>query len=233
MGFLLESLRSAAGLLTSLDPELLGIVKLSLAVSGSAVALAGLAGVPLACCLVFAEFPGRRLLRSVSDTLMSLPSVVAGLLVYSLLCRKGVFGAWDLLYSPFAMAAGQFVLALPIIVSLTAAFLEHADPRIRKTALTLGAARWTSALAVVRETRNGLAPALLAGFGRVFAEVGASMMLGGNIRNYTRNIPTAMAVKTSEGEFAAALALGIVLLLAAFSINAAVGLFRREAERAL
>ncbi|MBI5209020.1 MAG: ABC transporter permease [Elusimicrobia bacterium] len=189
--------------------------------SASAVALAGAVGTPLAFALVFSGLPGRRLALSAFNALMALPSVVAGLVVYALLCRRGVLGNLNILYTPYAMAVGQFVLATPIIVSMAASHLEGADPRIRRTALTLGATPLGAMLAVARETRGALLPVLLAGFGRIFAEVGASMMLGGNIRNYTRNIPTAMAVRTSEGEFATALALGIILVAAAFSISIA------------
>ncbi|MBI5245342.1 MAG: ABC transporter permease [Elusimicrobia bacterium] len=221
MDFILESFAGAWTLLAGRDPELLAIVRLSVLVSGSAVMASGLAGLPLAFALVYGRMPGRGALRIVFDTLMSLPSVAAGLLLYSLLCRKGLLGGWGLLYTPWAMGAGQFVLATPIAVSMAAAYLDGADPRILRTAATLGSTRLGAMLAVARETRAGLACVLLAAFGRVFAEVGASMILGGNIRHHTRNIPTAMAAKISDGEFSSALALGLILLAVAFSLSLA------------
>jgi len=231
--FLAEALLEAARLIAGLDAELLRIAGISLSVSLSALLLSSLVSLPLAFLLAFGRFPGRRLLASAFNALMAMPTVVAGLLVYSLLCRRGAFGSFDLLYTPYAMAAGQFVLATPILVSMAASFLESADPRIKTTALTLGATPAQALLAVAQETKAGLLAVLLAGFGRVFAEVGASMMLGGNIRHYTRNITTAIAFETSKGEFSLALALGLILLCAAFLLNAAVRRLGGAARHAL
>ncbi|MBU3955760.1 ABC transporter permease, partial [bacterium] len=161
-------------------------------------------------------------------TLMALPTVIVGLLVYSFVCRQGLLGSFELLYTPYAMIIGQVVLASPIITALTLAALENADDRIRKTAVTLGAGEFRSLLALASEMRGMIAAAVIAGFGRIFAEVGVSMMLGGNIRNYTRNITTAIAFETSRGEFSLAFALGIILLAIAFTVNIVLQVIKRK-----
>jgi tungstate transport system permease protein len=165
------------------------------------------------------------------NTLMALPTVVVGLFVFSLIANRGPFGGLNLLFTPWAMILGQAVLAAPIIAALTLAAVEGADPRIADTALTLGATRARASWALLSESRLAVLAAVTAGFGRVFAEVGVSMMLGGNIKNYTRNITTTIALQSSMGEFALGLALGIVLLTVAFGLNLAVQLLRSKTER--
>ncbi len=156
---------------------------------------------------------------TILNTLMSLPTVVVGLLAYSFLCRRGLLGNFELLYTPLAMIIGQLILACPIIISLVISALGGADGIIERTAITLGATKFQRLLVLAMEMRMAISAAIIAGFGRIFSEVGVSMMLGGNIKNYTRNITTAIAFETSKGEFSLGLALGIVLLACAFLIN--------------
>ena len=164
------------------------------------------------------------------NTLMALPTVVVGLFVFSLIAHNGPFGALGLLYTPWAMVLGQAVLATPIIAALTLAAVEGADPRIAETARSLGASGPRAAWAVLSESRLAVFASVTAGFGRVFAEVGVSMMLGGNIAHHTRNLTTAIALETSKGEFAVAMALGIILLALALGLNFLLRWFQGRRE---
>ncbi len=219
MEYIFDALKKAFILIGSLDSELLRISWTSLWVTGTSVTLAALFSLPLAFIIATNQFKGKSALVTILNTLMALPTVVVGLLVYSFLCRRGLLGNLALLYTPYAMIIGQFILAGPIITALTISALEGADEGIEKTALTLGATKLQSLISLSGEARTAISAAVIAGFGRVFAEVGVSMMLGGNIRNYTRNITTAIAFETAKGEFSLALALGLILLLFAFTIN--------------
>jgi len=219
MEFILEGFRSAFLLLFSFDREVFSVTLLTLLVSTSATLLASLLGVPLGFIIGAQEFRGRRITITLFNTLLSLPTVVVGLLVFSLISRQGPLGFLGLLFTPTAMVIGQFVLALPIITALTIAAVQGIDRRVRATALTLGATRIQATLAVLSESRFALMAAIIAGFGRIIGEVGAAIMLGGNIRNYTRTITTTIALETSKGEFGFAIALGIVLMVVAFSVN--------------
>ena len=229
MQYVYESLIKALALIGSLDRELLRISWTSIWVAASSTTLAAFCGLILALLIARERFRGKNLLVTVLNTLMALPTVVVGLLVYSFICRKSMLGDFELLYTPYAMIIGQFILATPIIAALTYSALAATDERVEMTARTLGATRFQSLLAIVAEARAGVIAAILAGFGRVFAEVGVSMMLGGNIRNYTRNITTAIAFETSRGEFSLALALGIILLVFALGINLVCRLLVRSA----
>lgn len=219
MGSIVDSTRQALSLLFGGDPRLWEIVGISFQVSLTAIAVATLLAVPLAFALAFGRFPGRRLLITFFNTLLSFPAVVVGLTFYILLSRQGPLGEWQLLFTQPAMVIGQVALALPILVAMAHSSLQAIDRRAWETARTLGDSRARAIYTLMREARFGLLAALLAGFGRIVAEVGASMMLGGNILHYTRNIPTAIALETSKGEFAQGIALGIVLLLLAFVLN--------------
>jgi tungstate transport system permease protein len=226
MDFLFEAFGDALKLLFGFDRELLHIVGVSLKVSFTAIVLASLAGVPLGLLAGMGRFRGRRALVTVLNTLLAIPTVVVGLFVFSLISRQGPLGSMNLLFSPWAMIAGQAVLASPIIAALTAAAVEGADARIAETAVTLGASRTRAAWAVVSECRLAVIAAVTAGFGRVFAELGISRMLGGSIRWKTRNITTAIDRHTSMGDFAMAFALGLILLGIALLINVAVQILR-------
>ena len=219
MNYLLEGLKKAFQLLSTLDREAVSIALVSLRVSATAVVLAALAGVPFGFWVAVRKFRGRRWVVTVLNTLMALPTVVVGLTVYSFLSRRGPLGSLGILYTPTAMVIGQFILATPIIAALTLTAAQGVDERAGKTAYTLGATGFQTALVVLSEARFALLAAVVAGFGRIFAEVGASIMLGGNIRGYTRNLTTAIAFETGKGEFGLGIALGIILLFVAFVIN--------------
>jgi tungstate transport system permease protein len=186
-------------------------------------------GVPLGFVLGYAEFPGRRALRLVSDTFLALPTVLIGLLVYAFLCRRGPFGEWGLLFTLSGIAIGQAILALPIVVSLTAQAVESQDVRLRQTLLTLGAGGGRLALGCLHEARFAVILAGLNAFGRVVTEVGISMMVGGNIKWDTRTITTAITLETGKGEFAVGIALGLILLLMAFVVNTGLAVVKRKA----
>jgi tungstate transport system permease protein len=219
MDFIIEGILKALALIWALDREVFAITFLSLFVSAAAIALATLVGVPLGFTIGAMQFLGRRLVITIFNTLLSLPTVLVGLFLFSLLSRQGPLGFLGLLFTPTAMVVGQSTLAIPIITALTIAAVQSVDRRARPTALTLGANRVQMGMTVLTEVRFALMAAIIAGFGRVIGEVGAAIMLGGNIRNYTRTITTAIALETSKGEFGFAIALGIILMVVAFSVN--------------
>ena len=228
MDFLIASLHAAVELIFVLDPEVVHAVWTSLSTSAIAVILAAGLGIPAGTLLGLGRFSGRRAALTVLNTLMALPTVVVGLVVYGMLSRQGPLGAWGLLFTPAAMIIGQTVLSAPIVANYTVAAVAGADPRIMSTALTLGAGRLRGAWQLLLEVRFGVMAAVVAGFGRVIAEVGVAMMLGGNIRNYTRTMTTAIALETSKGEFAFGLALGIVLMAVALFINLFLNLLQQK-----
>ena len=219
MGYWGDSLLTAFELILGFDREVRMAVWTSLYTSSCSIVIAALLGVPIGLWLGLNRFRGRQLLIALLNTLMALPTVVVGLLLFGLLSRQGPLGPLGLLFTPLAMIAGQTVLAAPIVANLVLAAVTGADQRIINTALTLGASRLQAAIQLLREIRFGVMAAVIAGFGRVIAEVGVAMMLGGNIRNSTRTMTTAIALETSKGEFAFGLALGIVLLSVALIVN--------------
>jgi len=219
MDFLIDSFLSAILLLWSFDPELYFIIYVSLKVSLSSTLLAGLLGVPAGFLIAFKEFPAKRLVITTLNSLMALPTVVVGLLVYAFISRRGILGILDLLYTQTAMVMGQVILIFPIVASLTIAAISRIDERYRKTAMTLGATPFQTSVVIFREARFGIIAAIIASFGRVIAEIGISMMLGGNAKGYTRTMTTAMALEYDKGEFVLGVALGIVLLLISFTMN--------------
>lgn len=228
MNYLLDSLLKALELIAGFDPEVRMAVWTSLYTSGCATLLSGLLGIPLGLWLGLSRFRGRRLAITLLNTLMALPTVVIGLVLFGLFSRQGPLGPLGLLFTPLAMIAGQTVLALPIIANLVLTAVTGADERIMNTALTLGASRLQAARQLLREIRFGVMAAVIAGFGRVIAEVGVAMMLGGNIRNSTRTMTTAIALETSKGEFAFGLALGLVLLGVALLVNMGLNLLQQR-----
>jgi tungstate transport system permease protein len=219
LGYWGDSLLTAFELILGFDREVRMAVWTSLYTSSCSIVIAALLGVPIGLWLGLNRFRGRQLLIALLNTLMALPTVVVGLLLFGLLSRQGPLGPLGLLFTPLAMIAGQTVLAAPIVANLVLAAVTGADQRIINTALTLGASRLQAAIQLLREIRFGVMAAVIAGFGRVIAEVGVAMMLGGNIRNSTRTMTTAIALETSKGEFAFGLALGIVLLSVALIVN--------------
>lgn len=221
--FFLESLRAALALLLELDPELLHIVGVSLNVSLWSTMAACIVGVPAGFLIGIARFRLKQAVITFFNTMLALPTVVIGLLVYSLLSRRGMFGSLGWLYTQKAMIVGQIILITPIIIAFTIAAVGRLDDRYRRTALTLGASTWQAALVILREARFSIMAAIVAAFGRVISEIGISMMLGGNAKGFTRTMTTAMALEYDKGEFVLALGLGIVLLSISLAVNVLLG----------
>ena len=231
MDYLAEGFREALYLIVNLNSEMLRIAFVSLKVSTTSTALAALVGIPLGFYIASNKFRCKRVVVTVLNTLLALPTVVVGLMVYSFLSRTGPLGSLNLLFTPTAMIIGQFILALPIVSALSITAVESVDRRVGETALSLGASDRQAAMTILREVKFALLAAVIAGFGRVFAEVGVSMMLGGNIRFYTRNITTAIALETGRGEFALGIALGIILLVVALVLNILFQCLRAKGQR--
>ena len=221
----------AAELLLSGDPELWAIVLLSLKVSLSAVAIAALIGMPLGAALAVARFPGRGAAIILVNSLMGLPPVVVGLLVYLLLSNAGPLGVLQLLYTPGAMILAQVVLVTPIIAALTRQVIEDLDAEYSEQLRSFGVSRIASVPTLLWDGRYSLLTALLAGFGRAVAEVGAVIIVGGNINHVTRVMTTTIALETSKGNLALALALGFILIGIAIGVNAALGLIKVTTTR--
>jgi len=232
MQSLADANKEALLLLFSGDRELWTIIGISFSVSLRAILTAAPVALLIAFVLAHVQFRGRRLLISTFNTLLALPAVVVGLTVYMLLSRNGPLGELRLLFTQDAMVIGQFILCLPILVAMGHSAIQAADRRAWETAVTLGATPWRAMITLMHEVRFGLISAVIAAFGRIIAEVGSSMMVGGNILNYTRNIPTAIALETSKGEFAQGIALGIVLLGLALMLNFALTFFQGRGELA-
>ena len=200
--------------------DLLEVTLLSLVVSGLATAISLAIGLPLGTWLALARFRSRGLTLSLVNTGMALPPVVVGLFVAMLLWRSGPLGGLSLMYTPGAMVIAEVIIAAPVMLGLTVAALGQLDPRLRLQLLGLGASRWQATWWLWREARLPLLAALMAAFGSVISEVGAAMMVGGNIRHETRVLTTSIVLETGKGEFGAAIALGVVLLALAFLVNA-------------
>ena len=219
MDYIIDAILGAARLIWSLDREIFTIAFFSLRIAASATVLAMVVGVPLAYAMATRDFPGKRAVLTLFNTLMALPTVVVGLFCYSFLSRRGPLGFLDLLFTPSGMIIGDVILALPLIIALTIVAVNAVDPRARLTARALGATSRQTSWRVLLDARYALVAAVLNGFGRVLAEVGAATILGGNIRGYTRTLTTAIALETSKGEFAFAMALGLILLTLALLVN--------------
>lgn len=219
MSFILEGLQTAFRLIFSFDREVFRIVLFSLRVSSIAIVFASLVGIPLGFLLGVKDFWGKKFVVVLVNNALALPTVVIGLVIYSFISRVGPLGYFGLLYSPTAVIIGQFVLSMPIIVALTHSAIQGIDIKVRRTALTLGATEIQAAWSVIKEARYAVMSAVIAGFGRIIAEVGSAMMLGGNIKGTTRTMTTAISLETSKGEFGFGIALGIILLLISLSIN--------------
>jgi tungstate transport system permease protein len=228
MDSILSGFSQAFTLIVHLNPELFGIIFLSLVISGIALLIAIMVGLPAGSFIGLKKFPGRGLAVSSVNTFMGLPPVVVGLFVYLLLSRKGPLGFMGLLYSPSAMVIAQTILAVPIVTALCHSAVANVDPLIRQAARTLGATPLQETLAVIHEARYGIYSAVIAAFGRVMAEVGAILIVGGNIAGYTRVMTTTIALETDKGNFELALALGIILLAISFIVNAALHAVQRK-----
>jgi tungstate transport system permease protein len=231
MSDLADSLGTAIGLVSAADGRLGAVVTLSLTVSLVATLLAGVLGMPLGALLAVGRFPGRRLLIVLFNGLMGLPPVVVGLLVYLLLSRAGPLGSLGLLFTPSAMVIAQTVLIAPIIAALTRQTIEDEWREYREQLRSLGASRARAARTLLWNSRFALTTVALAGFGRAIAEVGAVMIVGGNINGVTRVMTTTIALETSKGDLPLALALGLILIVVVLAINAAAYGLRLWAER--
>ena len=219
MEVLWDGVRQAITIILSGDREVGQITLLSLQVSATATVLSLVVGIPLGALLAFGRFPGRRLALGVAHTGMGLPPVVAGLVVTILLWRSGPLGMLHILYTPAAIVLAQWTIAVPIVTALSAAALQQLDPRLRLQLLALGASRLQVLWLLAKEARLPLLAAAMAGFGGVISEVGASMMVGGNIAGQTRVLTTATVLETSKGNFDRAIALSVLLLVLVYTVN--------------
>jgi len=219
MALIWQGCLQAVQLIAQADPELMGIMWLSLKVSGIATVSSLVLGIPLGTVIGLARFPGRGLVLSLVNTGMGLPPVVVGLFVSILLWRSGPLGFLQLLYTPTAIVIAQFIIAFPVVTGLTVAAMQHVDPRFRLQLLGLGASRLQLLWQLLRETRLPMLAAVMAGFGAVISEIGASLMVGGNILGYTRVLTTATVLETAKGNFDMAIALSLILLGITFLIN--------------
>ncbi len=232
MDFILEGLKEAILLLIRLDPETISAVETTIKSSTFSIIFSLLIGFPLGFILGFFDFPMRRPLKLLSDTLLAIPTVVVGLIVYAFISHRGPFGEYELLYTLEGIVIGQTILALPIIVSLTATTIEGMEKKLSLTLASFGLTLWQMIWSVVWELRHALIAVAVTAYGRIVAEVGIAMMIGGNIKWFTRTITTAISLETSKGEFAMGIALGLVLICIAFLANLSLyNLKKRSRER--
>jgi tungstate transport system permease protein len=225
-----DGLRRGIELILGGNPDVYEISALSLRVAVTSTLLACVVGVPLGFVVGTTRFWGRRAALTALNTLLAFPTVVVGVLIWGLLTRQGPLGGLGLLYTWWAIVIAEVILAVPIAAALTAAAVQGIDPRVRRTALTLGAGPLRTHLAVARAARFAILTAVVVSFGRVLAEVGAAMIVGGNIRHYTRTLTTAVALATSQGDFGLAMALGLILLALALTVNVLLQLFQGRGD---
>jgi len=228
MNFILEGFVQAIHLLAGGNPETYSAIGVTVKVSSYSMGTSLLLGVPLGFCLGYFNFRWKKPLRTIVDTLMALPTVFIGLLVYAFLTHRGPLGSFGLLFTVPGIAIGQTILALPIVVGLSATAIEGMDQKLRITIMSMGANRRQFFISILWEARHALLAGAIAAYGRVMTEVGISMMVGGNIKWHTRTITTAIALETNKGQFGMGVALGIVLLLIAFCVNVSVSFLRRR-----
>ncbi|HMA06021.1 MAG TPA: ABC transporter permease [Methanomicrobiales archaeon] len=225
-GEIADGFIQAIQLIVTGNPEVMRITLLSLEISLAATILSASISIPAGALLYYHEFFGKRVLVNILQTLYALPTVLAGLLLFLLISHQGPLGFLSLLYTPYGMVIAQMILVLPLITGLTFSTLSGIDPAMRSTVLSLGATKIQSIGTLILETRFGILAAVILGFGRAISEVGAAMIIGGNIRGYTRVLTTAISLETSIGDFALAIALGIVLLGVALLVNIALNLIQ-------
>ncbi len=217
-----HGLTRAVQLIVTLDPEVMAIAGLSLRIAVSSTLLASIICLPLSSLIHFQHFRGKRSLISLIQTFYSIPTVTVGLLVFVLFSRSGPLGGLNLLFTPTVMVIGQIILVTPILLGLTISALSGVDRTITDTARSLGASGWQAAWVVLREARFAVMAAVILGFGRAISEVGLAIMVGGNIRGFTRVITTAISLETSRGDWELSMALGIILIIIALVINIAL-----------
>jgi tungstate transport system permease protein len=241
--FLFAGIIQAVDLIIRMDPYVVSVTKVQLVVSGVAVILSALTAIALASAISFSEFKGKELLRTIINTSMGLPPVAVGLIVFLFLTRRGPIGFLDLIYTPAAMIIAQYILATPIITGVSVSAIEGIPKKVWDTAYTLGGTKLDVSLQVLKEARLGIITAILAGFGRAIAEVGAILTVGGNIVHqlylngvlqdvsYTRTLTTAITVETRQGNIPQAIAFGIILLILSFFVNFIAMWFRRRSVK--
>jgi len=222
MNNLLQGLFQAIGLIFSLDPALYEIILFSLYVSGAALAISALIGIPLGALMALKRFSGRKLVMALLYTGMGFPPVVVGLFVYLTLSRSGPAGDLGWLFTPKAIIAAQTIISFPLVAGFTMAAVMGVDANLRRQLLSLGATEWQATLAILTEAKVGVIVAAIAGFGASISEVGAVMLVGGNIEGKTRTLTTAIVLETRKGNFDLAIALGIILLSITFAVNVAM-----------
>ncbi|WP_346688447.1 ABC transporter permease [uncultured Cloacibacillus sp.] len=230
MDFIAEGFIQAFRMLLTMDEETAVIVVTTFKLTALSMAGVLLFGLPTGFLLGYFDFPGKRAVRTVTDTLLALPTVVIGLLVYAFISRRGPLGDWELLFTVRGMAIGQVILGTPIVAAYTAAAIEGLDSRLRQTLMTLGASGGRLALTSLWEARFMILVAALTAFGRIVGEVGSAMMLGGNIKWHTRTITTAITLETGKGEFALGIALGVILILISLLLNISLTFLRRRSQ---
>jgi len=231
MDIILEGIKKAFWLLVSFDPEVLGITLLSIKVSGSATLISLVIGITVGASVALTRFPGRRIVVSLINTGMALPPVVVGLFVTISLWRNGPLGFMGILYTPLAMIIAQAVIATPIVTGITLAAVQQLPAKLRLQILALGATRLQMLWILIKEAKLSLLAAVMAGFGGVISEVGASIMVGGNIKGYSRVLTTATVMETGRGNFDVAIALSVILLLLAYLINLALTQIQQRERR--
>ncbi|MDD4240119.1 MAG: ABC transporter permease [Smithellaceae bacterium] len=219
MELIVQGIVKAFELLLSFDPEVLGITWLSLKISGTATFISLFFGVSIGTAVALTTFPGKRLVISLINTGMGLPPVVVGLFVTIMIWRSGPLGFLEILYTPYAMIIAQAIIATPIVMGISLASIQNLPPNLRLQILALGASRMQMVWVLIKESKLPLLAAVMAGFGGVISEVGASIMVGGNIKGYSRVLTTATVMETGKGNFDIAIALGIILLILAFLVN--------------
>lgn len=230
MDFIAEGFVQAFRMILTMDEETSVIVVTTFKLTALSMAGVLLFGLPAGFLLGYFDFPGKRAVRTVTDTLLALPTVVIGLIVYAFISRRGPLGDWELLFTIRGMAIGQVILGTPIVAAYTAAAIEGLDSRLRQTLMTLGASGGKLALTSLWEARFMILVAALTAFGRIVGEVGSAMMLGGNIKWHTRTITTAITLETGKGEFALGIALGVILILISLLLNISLTFLRRRSQ---
>ena len=231
MGEIIDGFIGAIQLIVTLDPEVMDIALRSIQVSTPATLIAALIAIPLGALIYFYDFPGKRGVINLVQTLYALPTVIVGLVVYLLISHSGPLGFLDLLYTTKAMTIAQVILVSPLIIGFTISALTGLDRDMKNTVLGLNAPAYRAMLTLVREAKFAILSAVVLAFGRAIAEVGAVMMVGGNIRHFTRTLTTAISLNTSMGEFSVSIALGIILLGIALIVNLGVNVLQYRGMR--
>ncbi|NLA40398.1 MAG: ABC transporter permease [Smithella sp.] len=228
MDLIVQGVIKAFQLIICFDPEVMGVMWLSLKISGTATFISLFFGVSVGTVVALNNFPGKRLVISIINTGMGLPPVVVGLFVTIMIWRSGPLGFLEILYTPYAMIVAQAIIATPIVMGISLASIQNLPPNLRLQILALGASRMQMVWVLIKESRLPLLAAIMAGFGGVISEVGASIMVGGNIKGYSRVLTTATVMETGKGNFDIAIALGIILLVLAFLVNLLLTLIQQR-----